>query len=64
MEMSLSKLLEDSGQGSLAYCSPWEHKVWYDLATEQLGKRLEVVVKVASCSDGPYDHRREGVETA
>ena len=26
MDMSLSKLQDDDGQGSLAYCSPWGHK--------------------------------------
>ena len=34
MDMSLSKLLE-TGQGSLAYCCPWDCRVRHHLATEQ-----------------------------
>ena len=46
-EVSLSKLLGDSGQGSLACCSPWGHKVWHDSVTDQLRKGLEVVKVLA-----------------
>ena len=37
MDMSLSKLREivSEGQGSLAGCSPWGHRVRHDWATEQ-----------------------------
>ena len=36
MDMTLNKLQEDSeGQGSLACCSPWGHRVRHDWATEQ-----------------------------
>ena len=34
-DMSLSKLRECKGQGSLAYFSPWGHRVGHDLLTEQ-----------------------------
>ena len=36
MDMNLSQVPGDSeGQGSLACCSPWGHRVGHDLATEQ-----------------------------
>ena len=35
MGMRLSKLWETEGQGSLACCSPWGHRVRHDWATEQ-----------------------------
>ena len=40
MDLSLSKLLEivSEGQGSLAGCSPWGHRVRHDLATEKQQK--------------------------
>ena len=28
--------LDDEGQGSLGSCSPWDHRVEHNLATEQL----------------------------
>ena len=62
-EMSLSKLLGDSGQGSLACCSPWGHKVWHDLVTDQLGKGLEEVVKVLAVVMGPMTTGERGVGT-
>ena len=34
-DMSLSKLWDSEGQGSLACCSPWDCKVRYYLLTEQ-----------------------------
>ena len=41
---------DSEGQGSLACCSPWGHKVGHDLVTEQpqqkAGKRLTVMLKV------------------
>ena len=42
MGMGLSKLQEivNEGQGSLACCSPWGHRVRHDLATEQQQQRL------------------------
>ena len=26
---------DNEGQGSLVHCSPWDHRVGYDIATEQ-----------------------------
>ena len=52
----------DSGQGSLACCSPWGHKVWHDLVTDQLGKGLEVV-KVLVVVMGPMTTGEKGVGT-
>ena len=34
MDVSLSKLWENEGQGSLACYSPWGHRVRHDSATE------------------------------
>ena len=34
-DMNLSKLGDSEGQGSLAWCSPWGHRVRHDLTTEQ-----------------------------
>ena len=39
MDMSLSKLGDSEGQGSLVCCSPWGRRVRYDLATEQLAPK-------------------------
>ena len=33
--LSLNKLGDSEGQGSLVCCSPWGHRVRHDLATEQ-----------------------------
>ena len=35
MDMNLSKLGDSEGQGSLACCSPRDHRVGHDLTTEQ-----------------------------
>ena len=35
MDISLSKLREMMDRESLAFCSPWGHRVRHDLATEQ-----------------------------
>ena len=35
VDLSLSKLRDSEGQGSLKCCSPWVCKVRHDLATEQ-----------------------------
>ena len=35
MDMSSSKLREMMDRESLAFCSPWGHRVRHDLATEQ-----------------------------
>ena len=35
MATSLSKLGNGEGQGSMACCSPWGHRVGQDLVTEQ-----------------------------
>ena len=35
MDMSLSKLGDSEGQGSLARCSPWCLRVGHNLATKQ-----------------------------
>ena len=41
MDMNLSKLGDSEGQGSLACCSPRDHRVGHDLTTEQQqGSRL------------------------
>ena len=37
MDMSLSKLRDGEGQGSLECCRPWGRRVGHDLATEQQG---------------------------
>ena len=34
MDMGLNKLWEFDGQGSLACCSPWGHRVGHDWVTE------------------------------
>ena len=35
MDMSLSKLGDSEGQGRLACCSPWGHRVRHDLLIEE-----------------------------
>ena len=30
MDMSLSKLRDSEGQGSLEHCSPWDHRAGHD----------------------------------
>ena len=37
-DVNLSKLQDSEGQGSLARCSPWGHRVRHDLAIEQWAK--------------------------
>ena len=40
MDVNLSKLQDSEGQGSLACCSSWVHRVRHDLAIEQQAKTL------------------------
>ena len=40
MDVNLRKLQDSEGQGSLACCSPWGHRVRHDLAIEQWAKTL------------------------
>ena len=35
MDISLSKLQDSEGQGSLVCCSPWGHRVGHDFVTEK-----------------------------
>ena len=38
-DMSLNKLGDGEGQGSLVCCSPWGHRVTHDGVTEQQAKQ-------------------------
>ena len=45
-DMSLSKLWDSEGQGSLACCSPWDCKVRYYLLTEQHLIHLNTLIQL------------------
>ena len=57
MDMNLSKLWGNSeGQGSLACCSPWGHRVGHDLEMEQqqqyLTEKAAEKLKIRICTPG------------